>query len=114
MRGYDALAQSLKTNGTFAYGRHLTAFRPPLYPLFLAAIYAFVPHSFRLARAAQACVFLILLPILYKLGARLVNPLSGFVASLLAAIYPLFVHYSTELLSESVAIVMVPLTLLLF
>src|SRR5580765_6380460 len=114
MRGYDALAESLRTTGSFAYGSHLTAFRPPLYPIFLATIYTITPHSYRVVRAVQSCLFLALLPIMYMLGARLVDPLSGLVACLLTAVYPLFVHYSTELLSESMAIVLVPLSLLLF
>lgn len=114
MRGYHLIATNLVEHGRFSYGEHSTAWRPPLYPLFLAGIYAIDPGNFRLARIAQALIFITLVPTVYALSRRMVGGRGAAWAAIIVAVYPIFVHYSTELLSESLAIVGVPLVYLLF
>jgi 4-amino-4-deoxy-L-arabinose transferase-like glycosyltransferase len=53
--GYEQIAQSLAQQGSYSAHGHPTAFRPPLYPLFLAAHIAVFGEAWpMMARASQA------------------------------------------------------------
>lgn len=103
---YDRLGWQLAQGQGFpAEGEHQPEL-PPLYPLFLGAVYALVghnPHAVRLIQAVLvACVPLLVFLIASELKADRVIPEGAVrLAPLLAALYPPFVFYSAMLYRET-------------
>ncbi len=92
-----------------------TSFRPPLYPAFLALIYAVVgtgPYRFLAARLAQALVGALLVPLTVLLGRHMglsERPIR--LAAVVIAIYPLLVLYPLALATENLYIPLLTLSL---
>jgi 4-amino-4-deoxy-L-arabinose transferase-like glycosyltransferase len=82
----------------------LTSFRPPLYPAFLAAIYAVVgtgPTRFLAARLVQAVLGAALVPLTAALGRRLGLSRKAVVGgAAIVTVYPLLVVYPLALATE--------------
>ncbi len=111
---YDALAESIRLGQGFTwYGGIPTAARAPLYPLFLAVIYALVGHSFAAARIVQAFVGSLSPLVVYGVGRRLVNDRTGLKAAWVVAVYPMFLLYPLGLATENLFFLLVPLVVLL-
>jgi 4-amino-4-deoxy-L-arabinose transferase-like glycosyltransferase len=111
---YDALAQSIRLGQGFTwYGGIPTAARAPLYPLFLAVIYALLGHSFTAARIVQALVGALLPLVIFGVGRRLANDGAGLKAAWVAALYPMFLLYPLGLATENLFFILVPLVVLL-
>lgn len=79
-----------------------TAFRAPLYPMFLAPIYRLTGNSIAAARIAEAILGTVTVGLIGWLGNRLFGPRVGVIAAWLAALYPPLVLSSVSLLTESV------------
>lgn len=98
---YDAIARSLAAGTGFEVDHAPNTFRPPGYPFFLAAIYAFGGHSYPAVKIVQSvigaltCVFVLLI------GTRLFSQRVGVLAASIAAAYPFLVVYTGFLLSET-------------
>lgn len=97
---YNNLAQSLAAGNGFSINGKATAFRPPGYPFFVAALYRIVGPSFVMVRLAQAVLAAVTLIFVYAIGKRLFNPRVGLIAAFCAAVYPLLVVMTGELYSE--------------
>lgn len=100
---YAAIARNLAERGEFAYepGRP-TAIRPPLYPAFLAVFARACPRSWSCARAAQAALdaSTILLVYVFGLGA-FGRPREALAGAFLYAVHPVFVAYTTQIVTET-------------
>ncbi len=86
----------------------LTSFRPPLYPAFLALVYAVVgtgPRRFLAARLVQALLGAGLVPLTGLLGQRMgLTKRAAVVGATIVAIYPLLVIYPLALATENLYI----------
>ena len=101
---YTAVGRHLLAHGEFPadYGR------APLYPLFLAGIYALVGDGITVTRSVQAVLGAGVAVLLATLGKRTGNPAVGATAGILWAIYPMGVFiagllYPTTLLAMLLA-----------
>jgi peptidoglycan/LPS O-acetylase OafA/YrhL/4-amino-4-deoxy-L-arabinose transferase-like glycosyltransferase len=106
---YHRLAVSIAQGHGFgdsaiAPGGGPTAFRPPLYPGFLGALYAVFGVHIQLARLVQALLGVVSVGLVGALGWRLVGRRVGLVAAGIAAVYPPLVIVGTGLLSEPLAV----------
>lgn len=103
---YDRLARLLAFDGTFgqsllAAGGGDTAFRPPGYPGFLAAVYRAVDGSLPAALLAQAVLGALTAVLIGALAARLWRRRTGLIAGVIAAVYPPLVLASVAPMSEA-------------
>jgi 4-amino-4-deoxy-L-arabinose transferase-like glycosyltransferase len=85
----------------------------PLYPYFLAVIYAFAGPSSLMVCLIQVLISTLSTAIIYHLGRRLFGPVIGLLSGLLAAVYGLFIFYSSLLLGATL-IIFLDLLMLLF
>jgi 4-amino-4-deoxy-L-arabinose transferase-like glycosyltransferase len=85
--------------------------RPPLYPLFLAAIIRVFGEAVRPALMVQSVIRGILIILVCLAGKRLFSTTTGLIAGGLLTIYPLLIWMNTRLLNEAIY---VPLFVLSF
>jgi 4-amino-4-deoxy-L-arabinose transferase-like glycosyltransferase len=110
---YDALAESImEGRGYTWYGDIPTAFRAPLYPLFLALIYFLFGRQFLAVRIIQAVIGAFLPLVVYFLGRRLFDGRVGQIASWVMVFYPIFLLYPLALVTENLFFLLVPLMML--
>ncbi len=110
---YDTLAESIRLGKGYTwYGGMPTAFRAPLYPLFLAIVYALFGHRFLAVRIIQAVIGAALPLMVYVLGRRLFNDRVARAASWVTVFYPMFLFYPLALVTENLFFLLVPLTVL--
>ena len=83
-------------------GRSLpdTLFRPPLYPLFVAGLYAGGPSPWAV-RIVQALLGVVQVVLCWRLALRTHGPRVASVTALLAATYGMFAYYEGEILTTS-------------
>ena len=89
-----------------------TAIRPPLYPFFLAGIYMFLGNTVKIVQFTQSCLLALVCIIIFYLGKNIFDLKTGYIASGLAAVYPLLICPSYDILSESLLIFLFSLTIL--
>lgn len=80
------------------------AYRPPLYPYFVAAILCFLSEDHISVFAVQAFFGAIACSLLYLCATKLMNPGRGLFAGLLFALFPHFLLFTKQLLTESLYI----------
>lgn len=108
---YDALAESIRLgHGYTWYGGIPTAFRAPLYPLFLAIIFLLFGHQFLPVRIIQATIGASLPLVVCILGRRLFDDRVAGIASWVMVFYPMFLFYPLALVTENLFFLLVPLT----
>jgi len=78
-----------------------TAFRPPLYPSFLALVSEQIRSSQRTFQVVGCVVGLVTIVLVGLLGRRLVGDAVGLCAAGLAAIYPVFLAVDASVMSET-------------
>lgn len=100
-RDYDALALSLAGGTGYEIDKVPNTFRPPGYPLFLAAVYALAGHSYAVVKVLQSLIGALTCVLVAMIGERLFSKRTGVIAGGIAAGYPFLVLYSGFLLSES-------------
>jgi 4-amino-4-deoxy-L-arabinose transferase-like glycosyltransferase len=88
----------------YAPGGGPTAYRPPLYPLFLGAVYRIAGVNFTSARLAQAVLGTITVALIGAVAFRLWGARVSMVALLLAAVYPPLITSTAVLLSEGLGV----------
>lgn len=101
---YDVLARSLADGNGFRYGADHppTAFRPPLYPCFLAGAYLLFGKNYWMVRILQFSLSSLAAVLVWPLAQILTkNSRIALIASLIAAIHPSMVYHSGFLLTES-------------
>jgi 4-amino-4-deoxy-L-arabinose transferase-like glycosyltransferase len=89
----------------FAPANRGILFYPPLYPLFLAGA-TWLTGSLAGAKAVQAVVGSLLVPVVGRLGRLLWSPRVGLVAAVIAALYPDLVWFSVHFWSEALFLVL--------
>lgn len=102
MKGYDERAMLFAERQSFSYGGEYngSTYRPPMYILFLAAIYKLFGHSYPAVYVIQAMFSVACLALIYFITARLWNGTVGTIALVLSALYVPFIGYSGILLAE--------------
>jgi 4-amino-4-deoxy-L-arabinose transferase-like glycosyltransferase len=79
-----------------------TSIRPPLYPAFLAGIWAvFGEGNFQAVRVVQCVIALLTAGLVYLLGRRTFGPAAGNVAAAVTWLYPSLVFMNLTLLTET-------------
>lgn len=86
-----------------------TAFFMPLYPLFLAGIFAVLGNGFFPARLVQMMLSALLPLIGFHLGQRAVGRETGLAAALLVAVHPYFIYYAGLLVTQTLFVVLLGL-----
>ena len=112
---YDQLARNLLAGQPYvgasfyfpAGTENPTALWDPLYPLFLAGIYALVGHDFLAVRLVQVVLGVASCGMLYLLGRSIFGPRIGLLGAGFAAIYPFFIYYTGQLLTETLFIFLI-------
>ena len=118
---YDALAQSLLAGRGYSFTHKWYPFTPAntptshwsfIYPIYLAAVYAIVGYHPLAARLFQGVIGGILICLLiYLIGRRVMDEVTGLVGAGLAAVYGYFIYYNVALMTETYFIVCVLLVL---
>ncbi len=103
-RDYDALALSILERHEFGFTPgDQTSLRPPLYPAFLAGVYACCgAQAFSAVRLLQALISILTVIVVYCLGAATFDERVGRMAALLTAFYPSLLLANNLLLTEVV------------
>jgi len=101
---YVALASNVLAGDGFSYAHAPTAFRPPLYPLLLAALMWLSPdHWPAMLRAVQFVVSLATAWISFRLAARWFGPAGGRIALVAALLLPTQLYFTGKILTECTA-----------
>ncbi len=101
---YQTLADNLFEGRGFTYAGQPTAFRPPLYPMFLAMMrFFFGSHRFLAARCFQWLVAIAMAYLCLLLARRLFGIEAGILACSFALALPTLAFSATELQSEALA-----------
>ena len=118
---YDALARSLLAGRGYSFTARwypFTAANTPtahwsfIYPLYLVGIYTLTGYHPLAARLVQGIVGGALICFLiYLIGRRVTNEVTGLVGAALAAAYGYFIYYNVALMTETFFIVLVLLSL---
>lgn len=104
---YQLLAGSLLSGRGFAFEGVPTAFRPPGYPVFLAAIYGTIGFSPALVRLFQAALGPVLIALTFSVSMRAFrSPRAAVLAVLIVAVHPVLIYLSARILSETVMLVL--------
>ena len=72
-------------------------FRAPLYPYFLAIVYAIFGESFYIARLIQILIGSLSCVLIYLLGKKLFHRTVGIIASVIACFYAPLIHFDAQL-----------------
>ncbi len=81
-------------------------FRAPLYPYLLGAVFSVLGESLQAARLVQATCTALTPVAVYFLGRRMLGEREAVLGSAVAALYPLFVYFSNELLIVSLVVLL--------
>lgn len=104
----DRLVQGL---GYVNSAGNATAWRPPAYPMFLAATYKILGVNVQRATIVQALLGGVTVLLLIVLASLLLDWRTALVAGLVAAVYPAFIWLPCLLLSENLSLFLLLLTL---
>jgi len=85
------------------------AFRPPLLPIVLAGIYGVFGHHFWAARVAMALLSAATCVVVLRIAHRLFGTTTAAVTGFLMAIYPKFIYYGGEPVTETLCTLMLAL-----
>jgi 4-amino-4-deoxy-L-arabinose transferase-like glycosyltransferase len=111
---YENIALNIINGEGFVSTRMgLYSYRPPLYPLFLAGIFA-IKTSYFVVGFIQAIISSITCIIVFYIGESIFDEDSGSVASIIMALYPGLIFYSTQLLSETLFVFILLLGIYVF
>ncbi len=112
---YVAIARHLRQQGDFARGGRLTAYRPPLYPLLLAAIGGddsnWGPLRIAVLHAVLGAATVLLV---FLMAADQGGRKTAWIAAGLVAIDPLLLQQSTLVMTETLAVLLAAATLYVF
>jgi len=94
------VASAAYPESELAPGAGPTAFRPPGYPLFLAAVFALPGPDVTMARVAQALLGVLTVALIGFVSLRLWGPRVALVAAAMATVFPPLIFLGAALLSE--------------
>ena len=97
---YMGLADSLLRGHGYGFNGIQTAFAPPMYALFLAAVYRLSgdPAAVRLIQAVLGALVCL---VMYAIGRRLFDQATGFLAAAIFSVHPLVVYLTGLHLNET-------------
>lgn len=111
---YDTLAYNLYLGNGYCYFKgEPTAFRPPVYPLFLAGIYKLFGYNHVHVKYTQALIHALTVLLLFLTGKQIVDRRVSFIASLYISIYQPFLYANNMILSEPLFVFLVTMTVYL-
>jgi 4-amino-4-deoxy-L-arabinose transferase-like glycosyltransferase len=85
---------------------HPTAFRPPLYPVLLGAVYSVTGVHVGVGQALNVALGVVVVLMAAVLAARIAGPNAGIVAGALVAVFPPLVANDATILSEPLSLVL--------
>jgi 4-amino-4-deoxy-L-arabinose transferase-like glycosyltransferase len=98
---YQEIATHLSRGDGFAFEAGATSIRPPLYPLFVAAIWTAIGRDSLVAvRVAQAALGLLTVTLLYAVARQLFGRRTAVLAAAGLCFYPSFLFFTVLLLTE--------------
>ncbi|MCX5835241.1 MAG: glycosyltransferase family 39 protein [Deltaproteobacteria bacterium] len=113
-REYDELALSILAGNGFARpDGEPTAFRPPLYPAFLALIYFVFGHHYMPVQLIQAVLLALTCALAFLIGREIYSERVACIAGIGCAFYPMLILPAYEILSEALFVFLFTLTLFL-
>ncbi len=107
----DSERQELKDRYLCFTVRHgeKTAFWPPLYPCFLASVFAVLGKELLMVRIAQALISMGSVLLVYKTAEHQFNKSVANISAFLLAFYPLYIYLSNQILTEALYIFLLAL-----
>jgi len=104
-RHYDTAAQSILAGEGFGEKYN----RSPLYPVFMAGVYALFGHSFTAMRTVEALLSVLLILLVFQIAKRVFGDTAAWLSAILAAAFPHFILltgilYSTNLFTVLLAL----------
>ncbi len=102
-RSYTIIAKSILDHGVYGYGGRPSAFRPPLYPAMLAAIFAVTGEDYRMVRIVQSVLGTLGCLAIFGLGTILFEGRTGVLAGLGVSVFPYLVYYNSEIMTETLS-----------
>ena len=109
--GYRYLAENLLERGEYGYGHVATAYRPPLYPLMLTPCVALGPMSNLAIAALHLVLGLATVWLVYRLGYLWGLGRWSLLAAALVACDPILLVQSTQVMTETLAVLLAVLSL---
>jgi len=109
--GYRYLAENLLERGEYGYGHVPTAYRPPLYPLMLTPCVALGPMSNVAIAGLHLVLGLATVWLVYRLGLRWGLGRWSLPAAALVACDPILLVQSTQVMTETLAVLLAVLSL---
>lgn len=100
-KDYDALGWSLANGSGYELNHAPYTFRPPGYPVFLAAVYMLFGHSIAAVKILQSVLDAATCVMILLIGERLFARRVGVIAGAIAAVYPFLIVYTGFVLSEA-------------
>ncbi len=101
---YDHLARALLDgSGYVNYWGEPAVFRPPVYPLFLAGVYAVSSYSLAAVRVVQAALDAGMVLVVYAIARLLFGSRAAALAGLGVALYPLLIYETGLLIPETLS-----------
>ncbi len=98
---YDRFGWNVATQGVLGVGSRPSAFSLPAYPLLLGAIYKLFGHLPGAARWVQVLLNSLAVLFLGALARRLGGPRAEILAVLIGGLYPFYVYFVREVLTET-------------
>ncbi|MFN7964636.1 MAG: glycosyltransferase family 39 protein [Acidobacteriota bacterium] len=99
-KAYVDVAQTLVDHHLFGYGTRSSAFRPPVYPWFLASVFSLAGQNFLVVRLIQALFGALSALALFGLGHLLWDKRVGLLAGLGLALYPFSIYFAGSIMTE--------------
>lgn len=99
---YDDLAKQI-AGGDWIGGAEVFAL-PPLYPYFLALLYALLGHGYTAVYFVQTCLGLANIYLIYSIGRKVFTGKAPLIAAALATLYGSFMFMETKLMSTTLAL----------
>jgi 4-amino-4-deoxy-L-arabinose transferase-like glycosyltransferase len=109
---YDAFGWNLATQGVIGVGSRPSAFCMPAYPILLGGVYRMAGHLPGAARWAQVFLSVLTLVFLGAVARRLGGPRAEILAVLIGGVYPYYVYFVREILTEALFVFAFSATLL--
>lgn len=95
------------------HGKFSSNYRGPVYPLFLALIYSIFGYSVYAVRIIQSILGALTCLTAYYIGKKVFNKNIGILAAGISCIYPYFIYYSADIMSETVLTFLLSLSILI-
>lgn len=116
---YNRLAENILAGKGYLYGSQSELFpktvrsqRLPLYAFFVAGVYFVSGHSMVAVRVVQAVLGTLTCIFIYFIAKKILNQSVAFCAMIFSAVYPIYIFYTGQLLTESLYLFLGTLLLL--